>query len=108
VIFESVADLARMDDDDFDVEASDVLVLRNAGPKGAPGMPERAICRSRRNCCAKASRTWCGSARCPHVGDGVRTIVLHVTPEAAIGGPLALRAQRDRSGSTSRLGGSTS
>jgi dihydroxy-acid dehydratase len=50
----------RIDDPNLDVTADDVLVLRNAGPKGAPGMPEAGYLPIPQNCCVPASRTWCG------------------------------------------------
>jgi dihydroxy-acid dehydratase len=50
VVFKNVQDLAeRIDSDDLDVAAQDILVLKNIGPKGAPGMPEPATSRSRRS-----------------------------------------------------------
>jgi len=71
-VFESVEDMTlRVDDPDLDVNADDVLVLRNAGPKGAPGMPEAAICRSRRNC-ARRRQGHGADFGCAHERNGVR------------------------------------
>ena len=53
--------LEHIDDDDLPVDASAVLVLKHGGPEGRPGMPSGGSCRSRRGCCARASRTCCAS-----------------------------------------------
>ena len=50
---------ARIDDPALDVSADSVIVLQNAGPQGAPGMPEWGSCRSRRSCSSRACATWC-------------------------------------------------
>jgi dihydroxyacid dehydratase/phosphogluconate dehydratase len=63
LVFEDHADFnRRIDDPALDVTADTVLVLRNAGPVGAPGFPEWATCRSRRSSSRKACATWCA---CP-------------------------------------------
>jgi len=60
VVFEDYKDLqARLDDPALDVDANSVIVLRNAGPIGAPGCPS-GKCRSRKNYCSRACATWCG------------------------------------------------
>ena len=97
IVFEDIHDLAaRVDDPDLDVDADSVMVLRNAGPVGAPGMPEwghlpipakllkRGVSDLLRISDARMSGTSYGS------------VVLHVAPESAIGGPLALVATGDR------------
>jgi dihydroxy-acid dehydratase len=63
VVFDSVEDMTlRLDDPALDVTADDVLVLRNAGPKGAPGMPEAGYLPIPKKLArARVSRTWCGS-----------------------------------------------
>ena len=97
VVFDSLADLAaRIDDEALDVTALDVLVLKNIGPLGAPGMPEAGYIPIPR----KLART--GVKDMLRISDGrmsgtaFGTIVLHVTPEAALGGPLAQVRDGDR------------
>jgi dihydroxy-acid dehydratase len=97
VVFEDSADLAaRIDSDDLDVNADDVLVLKRIGPKGAPGMPEAGYLPIP----AKLARA--GVKDMVRISDGrmsgtaFGSIVLHVTPEAADGGPLAWVQNGDR------------
>jgi dihydroxy-acid dehydratase len=97
VVFENLADLAqRIDSDELDVTADDVLVLKNIGPKGAPGMPEAGYIPIP----AKLARA--GVKDMVRISDGrmsgtaFGTIVLHVTPESAVGGPLAHVRDGDR------------
>jgi dihydroxy-acid dehydratase len=97
VVFEDSADLAaRIDSDDLDVNADDVLVLKRIGPKGAPGMPEAGYLPIP----AKLARA--GVKDMVRISDGrmsgtaFGSIVLHVTPEAADGGPLAWVRNGDR------------
>ena len=60
VVFKDYNDMAaRIDDPALDVSADSVIVLQNAGPQGAPGMPEWGSCRSRRSCSSRACATWC-------------------------------------------------
>ena len=62
VVFKDYNDMAaRIDDPALDVSADSVIVLQNAGPQGAPGMPEWGSCRSRRSCSSRACATWCVS-----------------------------------------------
>lgn len=97
VVFENAADLAsRIDDPDLDVDAQDIIVLKNIGPKGGPGMPEAGYIPIP----AKLARA--GVKDIVRISDGrmsgtaFGTIVLHVTPEAAEGGPLAWVQTGDR------------
>lgn len=91
VVFESVADLAqRIDDPDLDVEADDILVMRNAGPVGAPGMPEAGYLPIPKKLAQRGIKDMVRISDARMSGTAFGTIVLHVTPEAAIGGPLAL------------------
>lgn len=97
VVFENVEDLInRIDDESLDVNADDILVLKNIGPVGAPGMPEAGYIPIPR----KLART--GVKDMVRISDGrmsgtaFGTIVLHVTPEAAAGGTLAYVRNGDR------------
>ena len=100
VVFDSLADLAqRIDSDDLDVGPADVLVLRNAGPKGAPGMPEAGSIPIPRKLARQGVKDMVRVSDARMSGTAFGTIVLHVSPEAAVGGPLALV----RNGDTIRL-----
>ncbi len=91
VVFDSIEDMTRrIDDDALDVTAGDVLVLRNAGPKGAPGMPEAGYIPIPRKLARAGVKDMVRISDARMSGTAFGTIVLHVTPEAAIGGPLAL------------------
>jgi len=91
VVFESVADLAeRIDDPALDVTAEDVLVLRNAGPRGAPGMPEAGYIPIPKKLAALGVKDMVRLSDARMSGTAFGTVVLHVSPEAAAGGPLAL------------------
>ncbi len=91
VVFASLEDLAaRIDDPDLDVTADDVLVLQNAGPKSPSGMPEAGYLPQQ----GVKDMVRISDARMS--GTAFGTIVLHVAPEAAAGGPLALVRNGDR------------
>ncbi|NDW03173.1 IlvD/Edd family dehydratase [Jiella pacifica] len=91
VVFSSVEDMAaRVDDPNLDVQADDVLVLQNAGPKGAPGMPEAGYMPIPRKLARQGVKDMVRISDARMSGTASGTIVLHVTPEAAAGGPLAL------------------
>jgi len=91
VVFEDVPDMAdRIDDPDLDVHADDVLVLRNTGPKGAPGMPEAGYLPIPKKLAAKGVKDMVRISDARMSGTAFGTIVLHITPESAVGGPLAL------------------
>ena len=91
VVFESVEDMtARVDDPDLEVSADDVLVLRNAGPKGAPGMPEAGYLPIPKKLGSKGVKDMVRISDARMSGTAFGTIVLHITPESAVGGPLAL------------------
>jgi len=90
VVFENVDDMyARIDDPDLDVTADSVLVLKNAGPKGAPGMPEWGQLPIPQKLLKQGVRDMVRISDCRMSGTSYGACVLHVTPEAAIGGPLA-------------------
>ena len=91
MVFQDLADLAaRIDDPDLDVTADSVLVLRNAGPKGAPGMPEAGYLPIPQKLARAGVKDMVRLSDARMSGTAFGTIVLHITPEAAIGGPLAL------------------
>jgi dihydroxy-acid dehydratase len=97
VVFESPADLkARLDDPALAITADDVLVLRNAGPLGAPGMPEWGMLPIPRHLLAAGVRDMVRISDARMSGTSYGTCVLHVAPEAAVGGALALVATGDR------------
>ena len=95
VVFESVEDMTlRVDDPDLDVNADDVLVLRNAGPKGAPGMPEAGYLPIPKKLARGGVKDMVRISDARMSGTAFGTIVLHITPESAVGGPLALVQER--------------
>jgi dihydroxy-acid dehydratase len=97
VVFENSADLAnRIDSDDLDVNPEDILVLKNIGPKGAPGMPEAGYIPIPRKLARAGVKDIVRISDGRMSGTAFGTIVLHVTPEAAIGGPLAYVQSGDR------------
>lgn len=100
VVFESVEDMTlRVDDPALDVTADDVLVLRNAGPKGAPGMPEAGYLPIPKKLARAGVKDMVRISDARMSGTAFGTIVLHITPESAVGGPLGLV----RNGDTIRL-----
>jgi dihydroxy-acid dehydratase len=91
VVFESVEDMTlRVDDPGLDVGPDDVLVLRNAGPKGAPGMPEAGYLPIPSKLLRTGVKDMVRISDARMSGTAFGTIVLHITPESAVGGPLAL------------------
>ena len=97
VVFDSLEDLAaRIDDPDLDVAPEDVLVLRNAGPKGAPGMPESGYIPIPRKLAQAGVKDMVRLSDARMSGTAFGAIVLHCCPEAAVGGPLGLVRNGDR------------
>jgi dihydroxy-acid dehydratase len=97
VVFENLEDMAtRIDADDLDVSGEDVLVLKNIGPKGAPGMPEAGYIPIPRKLARAGVKDIVRISDGRMSGTAFGTIVLHVTPESAIGGPLAFVKTGDR------------
>jgi dihydroxy-acid dehydratase len=97
VVFESLEDLAaRIDDPALDVNAADFLVLKNAGPKGAPGMPEAGYLPIPQKLSRAGVTDMVRISDARMSGTAFGTVVLHVTPEAADGGPLGLVRSGDR------------
>jgi dihydroxy-acid dehydratase len=91
VVFDSIEDFhARIDDPDLDVTADSVLVLRGCGPKGYPGMPEVANMPLPKKLLEQGVRDMVRVCDGRMSGTAYGTVVLHVSPEAAAGGPLAL------------------
>jgi dihydroxy-acid dehydratase len=91
LVFDSIEDLhARIDDPDLDVDESTVLVLRGCGPKGYPGMPEVSNVPLPAKLLQRGVRDMVRICDGRMSGTAYGTVVLHVAPEAAAGGPLAL------------------
>ena len=91
VVFESIEDFhARIDDPDLDVDENSVLVLRGCGPKGYPGMPEVSNMAIPKKLLEKGIEDLVRICDGRMSGTAFGTVVLHVSPEAAAGGPLAL------------------
>ncbi len=89
VVFTSLEDLARrIDDPDLDVRPEDFLVLQNAGPVGGPGMPEAGFLPIPKKLEGVKDMVRISDARMS--GTAFGTVVLHVSPESAVGGPLGL------------------
>ena len=97
VVFDSVEHMAlALDAEDADIAADDVLVLRNAGPRGAPGMPEAGYIPIPRTLARQGVKDMVRISDARMSGTAFGTIVLHVTPESAAGGPLAIVRTGDR------------
>lgn len=97
VVFRGQSDLeARIDDPDLDVRADDILVLQNVGPRGGPGMPEWGSIAMPRKLLDAGVRDMVRISDARMSGTAAGTVVLHVCPEAAVGGPLALVRDGDR------------
>jgi dihydroxy-acid dehydratase len=91
VVFDGIEDLhARMDDPDLDVSPDDVLVLRGCGPRGYPGMPEVGNMPLPRKLLENGVRDMVRISDARMSGTAYGTVVLHVSPESAAGGPLGL------------------
>jgi len=89
LVFDGIDDLlARIDDPDLPVTADSVLVLRGAGPKGAPGMPEWGMLPIPRKLLARGVSDMVRISDARMSGTGYGTVVLHAAPESAVGGPL--------------------
>jgi dihydroxy-acid dehydratase len=97
VVFDSLEDLARrIDDPALDVTPDDMLVLKNAGPQGAPGMPEAGYLPIPGKLARSGVKDMVRISDARMSGTAFGTVVLHVTPEAAVGGPLAAVRTGDR------------
>jgi dihydroxy-acid dehydratase len=97
VVFESMEDLAnRIDSEDLDVEPDDILILKQIGPVGAPGMPEAGYIPIPKKIAKLGVKDMVRISDGRISGTAGGTIVVHVTPETAIGGPLGLVKNGDR------------
>ncbi|WP_405813382.1 dihydroxy-acid dehydratase [Streptomyces sp. NBC_01390] len=91
IVFDSIEDFhARIDDPDLDVDADSVLVLRGCGPRGYPGMPEVSNMPLPKKLLEQGVRDMVRVCDGRMSGTAYGTVVLHVAPEAAAGGPLAV------------------
>ncbi|MBL8702218.1 MAG: dihydroxy-acid dehydratase [Alphaproteobacteria bacterium] len=91
IVFEGWADFAaRVDSADLDVDETCVMVLRNCGPRGTPGMPEWGMMQVPKKLLDRGVRDIVRVSDARMSGTHFGTVVLHVAPEAALGGPLAL------------------
>jgi dihydroxy-acid dehydratase len=91
VVFEDYNDMAaRIDRDDLDADANSVLVLRNAGPLGGPGMPEWGMLPVPKKLLKQGVRDMVRISDARMSGTSYGCCVLHVAPESYVGGPLAL------------------
>ncbi|WP_372089346.1 L-arabinonate dehydratase [Tistrella mobilis] len=91
MVFDSYPELKeKLDDEDWDITPDAVLVLRNAGPKGGPGMPEWGMIPMPRALLKQGCRDMVRLSDARMSGTSFGACVLHVAPEAYVGGPLAL------------------
>lgn len=91
VVFDSLEDFhARINDEDLDVDETSVLVMRGVGPKGFPGMPEVGNMGLPPKILDKGIRDMVRLSDARMSGTAYGTVVLHIAPESAVGGPLAL------------------
>ena len=96
IVFDSFNEMnSRIDDPALDVDADSVLVLRNAGPKGAPGMPEWGNLPIPQKLLKAGVRDMVRISDARMSGTSYGACVLHLSPESFVGGPLALLKERD-------------
>jgi dihydroxy-acid dehydratase len=97
VVFSSLEDLSkRVDDPDLDITADDIMVLQNAGPNALECMPEAGFLPIPKKLAAKGVKDMVRISDARMSGTAYGTIVLHITPDSASGGPLALVRNGDR------------
>ena len=91
IVFESIEDFrARIDDDDLDIDENAILILKGCGPRGYPGMPEVGNMPLPKRLLAKGVKDMVRISDARMSGTAFGTVILHVAPEAAAGGPIAL------------------
>jgi L-arabonate dehydrase len=91
VVFENIEDYhTRIDDPDLDIDATSIMILKNVGPRGYPGMAEVGNMALPKKLLEKGIIDMVRISDGRMSGTGFGTVVLHVSPEAAVGGPLAL------------------
>jgi dihydroxy-acid dehydratase len=96
VVFEDIEDFyARIDDPDLDIDETSVMVLKNCGPRGYPGMPEVGNMPLPPKILRKGITDMVRISDARMSGTAYGTVVLHVAPEAAAGGVLALVREND-------------
>ncbi len=97
MVFDGLEDLARrIDDPELDVTPQDILVLKNAGPRSPAGMPEAGYLPIPKKLARQGVKDMVRMSDCRMSGTAFGTVVLHIAPEAAVGGPLALARTGDR------------
>jgi L-arabonate dehydrase len=97
VVFENGEDMAaRLDDPNLPVDENSILVLKNTGPKGAPGMPEWGHLPIPQKLLRAGVKDMVRISDARISGTSFGTIVVHIAPEAAVGGPLAVVRDGDR------------
>jgi dihydroxy-acid dehydratase len=96
LVFDGLVDMAnRIDDPDLDVTPDHILILRGAGPVGAPGMPEAGSVPIPRKLAKAGVKDMVRVSDARMSGTAYGTVILHAAPEAAVGGPIALVANGD-------------
>lgn len=96
IIFNSIEEMEeKINQDDLDVDENNVLVLRNAGPVGAPGMPEAGGIPIPKKLLKKGVRDMVRISDCRMSGTASGTVILHASPESAVGGPIGLLKDGD-------------
>jgi dihydroxy-acid dehydratase len=97
VVFDDYPSLkAAVEDESFDITADDVLVLRNAGPRGGPGMPEWGMLPMPKKLLKQGHRDMLRLSDARMSGTSYGACVLHIAPESFVGGPLALLRTGDQ------------
>jgi dihydroxy-acid dehydratase len=97
IVFDGLADLSnRIDDPDLDVTPQDILVLKGVGPRSPAGMPEAGYLPIPKKLARQGVKDMVRMSDCRMSGTAFGTIVLHIAPEAAVGGPLQFVETGDR------------